>query len=34
LLVFYFDQFSTIINATIQLIFLIALFYYRRHFIL
>lgn len=33
LLVFYFDQFSTIIGATIQLIFLLAVFYYRNHFI-
>jgi hypothetical protein len=32
LLVFYFDQFSTIINALIQLVFLLALFYYRNHF--
>ncbi len=33
LLIFYFDQFSTIINALIQLIFLLALFYYRNHFL-
>ena len=33
LLVFYFDQFSTIINALIQLVFLLALFYYRNHFL-
>jgi len=33
LLVFYFDQFSTIINALVQLTFLLALFYFRDHFI-
>jgi hypothetical protein len=33
LLIFYFDQFSTIINALIQLVFMLALFYYRDHFL-
>jgi HPt (histidine-containing phosphotransfer) domain-containing protein len=33
LLIFYFDQFSTIINALVQLVFLLALFYYRDHFL-
>jgi hypothetical protein len=33
LLIFYFDQFSTIINALVQLVFLLALFYYRNHFL-
>jgi hypothetical protein len=34
LLVFYFDQFSTIITATVQLILLLGITYYRRRFIL
>jgi len=34
LLVFYFDQFSTIITALIQLLFLLTLIYYRHHFLM
>ncbi len=34
LFVFYFDQFSTIINAVIEFVFFLAVSYYRRHFLL
>jgi hypothetical protein len=33
LLVFYFDQFTTIINAVVQLILLLGILYFRRHFL-